>query len=231
MRYIVIFLLLLNFAYYSWSRYRPSQSEAGPGSEDLPLLNTGLMLVREFDEQAATLSAADQDQSPMCALVANFPTADEAYSFMSESSTRGFSAVLNLTGEALAPQFRVYIRPSSSRSIATITLEGLSAAASNAGLEVETYLITRGNLANAIALGVFARPDSAELVRAQVAALGYSVQIQEIPVSTGDIQVLLRHPQFDSIGEAQWLDLSADRPYLTVTENLCETIAQGLQFP
>ena len=108
MRYIVIFLLLLNFAYYSWSRYRPSQSEAGPGSEDLPLLNTGLMLVREFDEQAATLSAADQDQSPMCALVANFPTADEAYSFMSESSIRGFSAVLNLTGEALAPQFRVY---------------------------------------------------------------------------------------------------------------------------
>ena len=231
MRYIVIFLLLLNMAYFGWSRYGPSPSDAGSGSEDLPLLNTGLMLVREYEERATALVAANQDQSPMCAIVADFPTVDEAYSFMSESSNRGFSAVLNLTGEALTPQFRVYIPPLSSRSIATITLEGLSAAASNAGLEVETYLITRGSLANAIALGVFALPDSAELVREQVAALGYSVQIQEIPLSTGDIQVLLRHPQFDSIGEAQWLDLSADRPYLTVTENLCETIAQGLQFP
>ena len=231
MRYIVIFLLLLNMAYFGWSRYGPSPSDAGSGSEDLPLLNTGLMLVREYEERATALVAANQDQSPMCAIVADFPTVDEAYSFMSESSNRGFSAVLNLTGEALTPQFRVYIPPLSSRSIATITLDGLSAAASNAGLEVETYLITRGSLANAIALGVFALPDSAELVREQVAALGYSVQIQEIPLSTGDIQVLLRHPQFDSAGEAQRLDLSADRPYLTVTENLCETIAQGLQFP
>lgn len=231
MRYIVIFLLLLNIAYFGWSRYGLSQSDAGSGSEDLPLLNTGLMLVREFEERAAALSAENQNQSPMCAIIANFPTVDEAYSLMSESRNRGFSAVLNLTGEALAPQFRVYIPPLSSRSIATITLDGLSEATSNAGLEVETYLITRGSLANAIALGVFARLDSAELVREQVTALGYSVQIQEIPLSTGDIQVLLRRPLFDSIGEAQWLDLSADRSYLTVTENLCETIAQGLQFP
>ena len=181
MRYIVIFLLLLNMAYFGWSRYGPSPSDAGSGSEDLPLLNTGLMLVREYEERATALVAANQDQSPMCAIVADFPTVDEAYSFMSESSNRGFSAVLNLTGEALTPQFRVYIPPLSSRSIATITLDGLSAAASNAGLEVETYLITRGSLANAIALGVFALPDSAELVREQVAALGYSAQIQEIP--------------------------------------------------
>ena len=231
MRYIVIFLLLLNIAYFGWSRYGLSQSDAGSRSEDLPLLNTGLMLLREFEERSAALSAENQSQSPMCAIIANFPTVDEAYSLMSESRNRGFSAVLNLTGEALAPQFRVYIPPLSSRSIATITLDGLSEAAANAGLEVETYLITRGSLANAIALGVFARLDPAELVREQVTALGYSVQIQEIPFSTGDIQVLLRHPQFDSIGEVQWLDLSADRPYLTVKENLCETIAQGLQFP
>lgn len=231
MRYIIIFLVLMNIAYFGWNRYLHSQADPPPGSEDLPLLNTGLMLLSEFEAQVAELTATSQSQAEICSVVTSFPTVDDAYSFMTRSRDRGFGALLNLTGQMLAPQFRVYIPPLSSRSIATITLDGLSEAISNSGLQVETYLITRGNLINGIALGIFVLLEPAETVTEQVAALGYSAKIQEIPLSTGDIQVLLRHPQSNSMEPAQWLDLSADRPFLTVTENLCETIAQGLQFP
>jgi hypothetical protein len=230
MRYIVISLLLANFAYFGWNQYYQTPPTAVPVTENLPLLNTGLMLVSEFEAQQQELTAPIQ--APVCSIIANFPSVDDAYGFIARFRDAEFGALLNLTGEALPSQFRVYIPPLSSRTLATtITLEGLSAAITDAGLQVETYLITRGSLTNGIALGVFAQRDSAEIVISQLETLGYSAEIQEIPLSTGDIQVLLRHPVPSAINEAQWLDLSSDRPYLTVTENLCETIAQGLQFP
>lgn len=230
MRYIVIFLLLANFAYFGWNQYYQTPPTLVPVSESLPLLNTGLMLVSEYEAQEQEELTAPT-QATVCSIVANFPSVDDAFGFMARSRDAEFGALLNLTGAELPPQFRVYIPPLSSRTLATITLDGLSAAITNAKLQVETYLITRGNLANAIALGVFAQREPAGIVVSQLKTLGYSAEIQEIPLSTGDIQVLLRHPDSGSIDEAQWLDLSTDRPYLTVTENLCETIAQGLQFP
>ena len=229
MRYIVIFLLLANFAYFGWNQYYQILPTSVPVSESLPLLNTGLMLVREYEAQERESTATIR--TPVCSIVAKFPSVGDAYGFMARSRDGGFGTLLNLTGEALPPQFRVYIPPLSSRTFATITLDGLSEAITNADLQVETYLITRGILSNAIALGVFDQRDSADIVINQLKILGYDAEIQEIPLSTGDIQVLLRHPDSGFIDEAQWLDLSTNRPYLTVTGNLCETIAQGLQFP
>jgi hypothetical protein len=139
--------------------------------------------------------------------------------------------LLNLTGVPLDPQYRVYIVPASSRNVATITLDGVSERLAAADLQVETYLITRGLLENGIGLGVFAAEDGAVAVMGQVTELGYDVEIEEIPRSEGEIQVWLRPPDSGQVGDSKWLDLSADRPYLTRTENLCETIAQATQFP
>lgn len=231
MRYIAVFLLLANLAYFGWNQYRPGPLVAPLVHEQRPLLNTGLMLISEFDAQVAAQQRINEEASRLCAIVGSFPTVDEAKSFIAASADRGLGARLNMTGELIPPQYRVYLPPLTSRSIATITLDGLSERIAGAGLQIETYLITRGLLENAIALGLFARSNNAAAVRNQVVALGYRVEIEEIPQSTGEIQVQLTPLDSAQIDNVEWLDLAADRPYLSRTEILCETIAQGPQFP
>ena len=65
----------------------------------------------------------------------------------------------------------------------------------------------------------------------QLLALGYAAEMEEIPRSTGEIQVWLQLLQADAMENPEWLELTASRPDLRIMENLCETIAQGSKFP
>ncbi len=227
MRYIAVFLVLANFAYFGWDRYRPNLSNVSLAGESRPLLNNGLMLVSEFNLQTEALQTA----SAQCYLAGNFPSIDEAKYFMFMAESMGLNPQLNLTGEPLESHYRVYIPPLSSRAVAMVRLDGLAESIANAGLQLETHLVTRGVLENAIALEVYAGLGRAAAARDQLAELGYAAEIEEIPQFTGDIQVQLRPQASPQIETAEWLELTVDQPYLTATENLCETIAQGAQFP
>ena len=230
MRYIVIFLLLANLVYLGWNYYQPAPS--APASElTRPLLNNGLMLLSEFEVVAAEQARLNAEAARLCAQITGFASVDDANSLIAAARALGLQATLELTGTALAPRFRVFLPPASSRSIATITLDSLSERIRNAGMQIETYLITRGLLENAIALGVFTSLSAAEMTRQQLQELGYEAEIEEIPRSDGDIEVWLKDPDSDQVGDTEWLDLSAERPELSRAENLCQTIAQVSQFP
>jgi hypothetical protein len=225
MRYIAIFLLLANIGYFSWVRYGQQPEATAQTREPRPLINSGLTLVSEYEARLAAQPALN------CFTVRNFGSVDDAASFIAEVDDVAYAADLNLTGDPLSPQYRVFLPPASSRGIATIILDSLSETLTAAELEAEIYLITRGILENGIALGVFTELQMAEATRDAVQALGYAPEIEEIPRSTGEIQVQLQLLEQDALGNRLWLDLAVTRPDLSITENLCETIAQGSQFP
>jgi len=233
-RYIAIFLVLVNLAYLGWNLWRGSQAEEdGPRStvaESRPLLNTGLTLVSEYEQIAAEQARLDAEANRQCSLVTGFDSFDEATSFMALAEQQGLATRIGFTGEPLPTQYRVYLPPASSRSVATIALDGLSERLATAGLEVESYLITRGALENAIALGVFEEQEAAGEVLAAVEELGYQPRLQDIPRATGTVQVLLDPVSRPRIGDAEWLDLTAERPALGRSENVCETLVQAPQF-
>ncbi len=231
MRYIAVFLLLVNIGYFGWNQTHTDPVTLVQPAVDRPLLNTGLMLISEYNRQAQQQTRINEDAARLCSVISGFANVDDANSFIMLAQQGGLGVLLNLTGDPLDPQYRVFLPPVSSRTIATTTLDGLSERIGQAGMEIETYIITRGLLENAIALGLFVDVDSATRVRNRVLALGYNVEIEEIPQSTGDIQVLLKPLDSSQIENSQWLGLAVDRPYLNRTENLCETIAQGTQFP
>jgi len=225
MRYIAIFLLLANIAYFSWLRYDDEPSMAVVQDNPRPLLNSGLTLVSEFEAQLAARPVLK------CFALSAFNTVDDATSFIAELGEAAFSADVILSGDSLSSQFRVFLPPSSSRGIATITLDSLSESLNTAELDIDIYLITRGMLENGIALGVFPDRESAEAVLNAVEGLGYAPQIEEIRRSTGEIGVQLQLQEQYVLQNPAWLDSTVDRPNLSITENLCETIAQGNQFP
>ena len=225
MRYIVVFLVLLNIGYFVWSQFVAEPFALPEPAAPRPLLNSGITLVSEFEAQLAALPARQ------CFTVASFSTTDDANSFISELGDLVFDARIDLTGEALSSQYRVYLPPLTSRGIATITLDSLSESLEAAEMQVETYLITRGPLENGIALGVFSQRENAVNALEAVQGLGFAPEIEEIPRSTGEIQVQLQLSELDVLENPEWAALAAARPDLTITENLCETIAQGSQFP
>ena len=225
MRYIAIFLLLANIGYFAWVRYGQAPAAPEQARSSRPLLNSGLTLVSEYEAQLAAQPALN------CFTVGDFGSIDDASSFIAEFEELAFAADLNLSGDPLSPQYRVFLPPASSRGIATITLDSLSESLELAEMQVETYLITRGILENGIALGVFGQLQEAEAARDAVQGLGYTPQIEEIPRSTGEIRVQLQLLEQDVLDNSLWLDLAVTRPDLSITENLCETIAQGSQFP
>ncbi|MBT3529712.1 MAG: SPOR domain-containing protein [Gammaproteobacteria bacterium] len=224
MRYIAIFLLLANIAYFAWLYYQPYQTVELSRVESRDLLNSGLVLVSEYNEQLAEIT-------PICEMISSFATVDEARSFIAEVADTEYSAQLRLTGESLPSLYRLFLPPSESREEATRVLDSLSEALSLAEIEIESYPVTRGLLANAIALGVYEDMDIAIQTGEQLIGIGYSPEIEEIPRSSGDIGVILRATNRSRTETAPWLELTVDRPNLTRQENLCETIAQGAQFP
>lgn len=225
MRYIAIFLLLANIGYFSWVRYSAQRITAPVPNTPRLLLNSGLTLVSEYELQSAAQPALT------CFTIQSFSTIDDASSLIATMGEAVFSSTVRLSGDPLSSQYRVFIPPASSRGIAIITLDGLREGLIAAEMEMESDLITRGMLENGIALGVFSQQGDAQAAQNGVQQLGYAAKIDEIPRSTGEIQVQLRVLERYVLENPAWLDLAAGRLNLTITENVCETIAQGSQFP
>jgi len=225
MRYIAIFLLLANIGYFSWVRYSAQRISAPVPNTPRLLLNSGLTLVSEYELQSAAQPALT------CFTIQSFSTIDDASSLIATMGEAVFSSTVRLSGDPLSSQYRVFIPPASSRGIAIITLDGLREGLIAAEMEMESDLITRGMLENGITLGVFSQQGDAQAARNGVQQLGYAAKIDEIPRSTGEIQVQLRVLERYVLENPAWLDLAAGRLNLTITENVCETIAQGSQFP
>ena len=225
MRYIAIFLLVANIGYFSWVRYAAKPIVPRVISAPRPLLNSGLTLISEYEAQLAAQPALN------CFTIGDFSTMDDASSFIAEMGEAAFASNVVLSGDPLSLQYRVFLPPASSRGIATIALDALSGDLIAADIESEIYLITRGMLENGIALGVFSELGDAQALRNGVQGLGYASQIEEILRSPDEIQVQLQVLEQFVLENPAWLDLTAGRPNLIITENLCETIAQGTQFP
>lgn len=225
MRYIAIFLLVANIGYFAWVRYAAEPIAPAVMSTPRLLLNSGLTLVSEYEAQLVAQPALN------CFTIGSFSSIDEASSLIAEMGEAAFAYNVVLSGDPLSSQYRVFIPPASSRGIAKITLDGLSEGLRAADMESEIYLIARGMLENGIALGIFSELGDAEAARNGVQGLGYAPQIEEIQRSSGEIEVQLQVLEQYVSENPAWPDLTAGRPNLIITENLCETIAQGTQFP
>lgn len=231
MRYIAIFLVIANLSYFGWHLMFPTPPLPATTATPRPLLNQGLVLLSEFQAQAQALAAEEEAASDYCYVVGDFNTLADANEFRARLTALGFGTDLLSDVNPSTSQYQVYLAPAPSREAATLNLEQLSAQLATQAVQVDTYLITRGPLENAIALGVYAQLANAQRVQEVVSALGYVTEIAEIPQSSGPSQLVLVKPGFAPLDVAEWLDFAGDRPDLTYSENLCETIAQGVQFP
>ena len=227
----MVFLILVNLGYFAWLKVGAIPIVPIRLSESRPLLSDGMILLSEYNATVAGEELILFAQSRTCLTVTGFSNFDDAISFEDVASNSGLSTSQQLMGSLLASLFRVYLPPASSQAVAAITLDAVDEKIAKSELAIETYLITRGLLENSIALGVVSSLAEADEIQSALVSLGYNPEIQELPQSDGGIAIHLSAVSSLSLESSEWLSLILQRPYLAAVENVCETIAQGAQFP
>ena len=177
MRWIFLTLLLLNalFAAMEWS----SQSERRE-ILDKPYQVIGggerLTLLREsggFGE-AGVVPGAQPEIDSLCLLLGPLKGEVKAVQLLSAFQDKSIKAELVTQDIVKAPNYWVYLAPFDSRKAAITKLRELQS------VKVDSYLITQGELANGISLGVFENIDSARRMSKRRIGQGYDVKIAEL---------------------------------------------------
>jgi hypothetical protein len=114
-----------------------------------------------------------------------------------------------VTGEK---DFRVLIPPATSPEEAFRKLRELQAS------NVDSYVITQGEYALGISLGVFSSASGAEVLQARVGSIGYDSEIIEIERQSRSYWIEFVPEEFRRLQAANWLENS---PELTNRPMIC----------
>jgi len=167
---------------------------------------------------------------PYCAQVGAFENLEDANDFITVNAIK-MRVALDLHQLAASPQYRVYLSPFEGREEAVDAIEQLRATLVANKVAIESFLIAQGELANGIALGLFSEQANAMNVKSQIQKIGYEVLIQEVLSTQKQLSVTIIELESEAIFKEYWAEIQRKRPYLHAVEKLCETIAQGIQFP
>jgi len=225
MKYVAIALLLGNLVYLAWAGFLRPPAKPPPqitGRHDDRL--ESLTLVRERDQtrqQALNrvinnpigAESADTDQ---CTALGPISDIFAAESMVQQAAALDLAAEMRAIDEPTGEtEYRVLIPPANSIAEAFRKLRELKS------LGVDSYIITQGEQALGISLGLFSTLDAAESLRAARARQGYSAEIDELP------QVERQFWVYDPLGEATgprldaWRSLAAEMPGAGLETRAC----------
>lgn len=219
MRWLFLLLLVLNAFYFVWAKQqaplRPKEVPslaAADARQDIKLLS-------ESGAQAPSRSTPAEAPADVCLFLGSFPDASRAamleqrlLSLDIQSATRSFEA----SGSV---DFWVYLVPLASRQASLRQLRELQAR------RIDSYIITQGELANGISLGIFPRHDSAESVMQRLRAAGYEPRLRELARSVSSYWVRVAPASRRLVDEGLLLRLATDFPGLQHQLMPCQGVA------
>ncbi len=176
MRWIFLTLVLLNVLFAVLELYA---GIGGQGTQDgryqTVVGGARLLLLRELDvphRGGGIVSAESAEQ--LCLLAG--PLNDRGSAKRLVEALGRFEVPAEIIAQAItkAPNYWVYLEPFDTRGAAIAKLKVLQAA------KVDSYLITQGELANGISLGVFENIDSARRMLERRQGQGYDVKVTEL---------------------------------------------------
>jgi len=240
MRGILLGLLLANMLYLGWQFLLPDELQntgsvpvsAGVLGQDVATLT--LLSEASQDQLIPYLAVAEPESvqdlavndspAPMaarfCAELGPFRDREDAEGFMVTNAGR-FTMEMEARLVPAPSIYRVFLPPMSSRELAASTMDALRDAFVSNNMPIDSFLITQGELANGIALGLFAERSNALNVQNQLQALGYSVTVREEPKSNEEIWVVVSGVESQAVFLSHWAEIQLSRSYIRAGEKLC----------
>lgn len=232
MRGVIWGLLVANLVFFGWNFLQRGAVESVGLAREPNAGNPALVLLSEVPAnqlQAFPVASKTVDPNSVgetyCVEIGPFASEPMLEQFVTaQAGSRQMRAdIRSAPGDV---QYRVYLPVQDSRETASARLVALREAISERQLGYDSFVISSGELENAISLGLFSEQANALDVEARLATLGYDVQIREEAKPREELWLL----SSDFVSPEQfnlwWLEIAPTSAGLQGREKLCETIAQ-----
>ena len=179
MRSVLILLLLANVGYFAWQNYFKPDVAVLPAktvqvtSNNLP----ALVLLSEARQKPAMAQGEPPEFSGAAAgtlLLGGFVERSRIEELRQRLLSLGVGGEIVERQQATEEEYWVYMPPLSSRAATLRLLKELQAR------RLDGFLITQGELANGISLGIFPHENSADAILERLQIAGYQAKIKRI---------------------------------------------------
>lgn len=207
MRWVFLSLVSLNLLVMVWFW----RDQSGITDVQVQLNNTeqqgqGLILLSEVSQSQLNYktkqTSNESIEDKRCYSVGPFKDEDDAKFLGIRAEALGFESQMRSLATGGSVEHWVHIPPLANRQQSLQLLRELQ------GRGVDSYIITQGELAEGISLGLFRNQKSAENLTQKMLAMDYNVVIKE--VLRGEKELWLEFPQVSSLTEAMRKRVAGD---------------------
>lgn len=172
MRWLFLGLLIINTMYFVWSRkdFNPSAVDVDPILLNSPDQVRLISEVPKLQEQSN--GAEQQDVQVEMMLLGGFVDKQLAEKLLQRLVSLDIQSNITVLESQVDLEYWVYLAPLASSQAAVSLLKEMQAR------QIDGYLITKGELANGVSLGMFAREDSALSVVERLKEAGYEPSVR-----------------------------------------------------
>lgn len=247
MRWIFIVLLMCNGIYFLWQNYlvqgavpveqtRLKQADASvpalkllkelPSSElsaPAPVAKAGVPERPETEPEAKS-PVVPEPVEQICWQIGPFK--EEVSGKLVVGRLEALDIHLQLYPVEIAdkPDYWVHIPPRVSRREALKLLKELQIK------NIDSFLITEGELENGISLGFFTQPERAEKVLEQRIKQGYEAKIKRVPRTHTELWAVFNEGEYGKFSDALWDKITEGNQGLERRKNYCDKIASTGNF-
>tara|TARA_R110000868_G_scaffold333645_1_gene594423 strand:- start:73 stop:744 length:672 start_codon:yes stop_codon:yes gene_type:complete len=175
MRWMFLWLIVLNLFYYVWH-----QQQAPLRVTEIAPLNLvqdskrDIRLLSESNKAARRELVEVKPAEAVCLFLGSFELMADASAVEQRLLSLDIQSRVQSMDAAAGVDYWVYLLPLASRQASLRQLRELQAR------KIDSYIITQGDLANGISLGIFPRSDSAQSVMQRLRDAGYEPSLREL---------------------------------------------------
>lgn len=218
MRWLLILLVVLNFLFYLYNINQQATNVQGDvAASRAPSAETDIKLLSETKSLPPRSPA--RDVAAGCLYVGGFDQESMALAIEQRLLSIDIDSSVTSIDEPAGIDYWVYLSPLVSRQASLRQLRELQSR------NIDSYIITVGDLANGVSLGIFSRKDSAESVVSRLQGIGYAASIRELPRTHRSYWVQVGEGGQRLLSESLLSDLISDFPGVEHQQMPCSSIA------
>jgi hypothetical protein len=224
MRWLFFLLVLLNIFFWVQHLYQSPVriKEVAPlDGYSRPQSNITLLSESPRAQRMPETTRAESIDNKGCLFLGGFDDELSAQSLEQRLLSLDIESEIQQLDVATGVDYWVYLPPLASRQASLRQLRELQSR------NVDSYIITVGDLANGISLGIFSRKDSAEGVVARLREVDYSALVRELPRMHSKYWVRVAAASRAQLGDSILGALKKDMPTLQHRQMPCVGVASS----
>ena len=220
MRWLLMLLIVLNLLLYLHNINQQSPMvEDEVAAPRVPSMEPDIKLLSETKSLPPRGPAGDADTG--CLYLGGFDQESIALAIEQRLLSLDIDSRVTSVDEAAGIDYWVYLPPLVSRQASLRQLRELQSR------NIDSYIITVGDLSNGISLGIFSRKDSAESVVSRLQGIDYVASIRELPRTHRSYWVQVAGARQHLLSDSLLGDLIRDFPELEHQQMPCSSIANS----